>query len=82
MSKKPYIVKIAETYERTVVIWEDDEECAENLANDLCAEDDIELTQPDFFESRSLEVLREANERELGYYAQFRREDFFDGEDE
>lgn len=78
-SKKPFLVQITETYKRTVVIFAEDQEQAEETANDLCSDDVIEI-DCESFTGRQCECIRcveDQPDREdiLGRYQIFGEED-------
>lgn len=50
---KPYVVTVTETFQRTVVIYAQDNYHAEELAEELCNNDDINLDGNDFITRRT-----------------------------
>ena len=45
MNKRPHLVRIIETYAKTVVIWADSEQRAKYAANGLCDAEEIDVTR-------------------------------------
>lgn len=68
--KKPYVVEVEETYRRTVVVYAEDADDAYERAEELCNNDDIEITVH-HFNSRNCVCTGEANEADLRGYPKF-----------
>lgn len=68
--KKPYVVEVEETYRRTVVIYAEDPDDAYERAEELCNNDDIEITVH-HFSSRNCVCTGEANDADLRGYPKF-----------
>lgn len=68
--KKPYVVEVEETYRRTVVIYAEDSDDAYERAEELCNNEDIEITAH-HFSSRNCVCTGEANDADLRGYSKF-----------
>ena len=71
--KKHFTVNIKETLERTVIIAADSKEDAEELADVLSGEGDIQI-EYDHFSGRTVEVLRESTENDEPLYCVYEKE--------
>lgn len=71
--KKHFTVNIKETLERTVIIAADSKEEAEELADVLSGEGDIQI-EYDHFSGRTVEVLRESTENDETLYCVYEKE--------
>lgn len=73
MPKKHFTVNIKETLERTVIIAADSKEEAEELADVLSGDGDIQI-EYDHFSGRTVEVLRESTENDETLYCVYEKE--------
>lgn len=68
--KKPYLVRVVETFSKTVVIWSDDEQRAKDMAASLCDTEDIDVTR-NGFNGREIICDGVASAAEVPDYYQF-----------
>ena len=73
MSKKPHVVTIEEVSRRRVIIWADDVSEAEEIADELCSDGEINLDYDDFQE-RSCNFQRIANASDVSLLAKYDRD--------
>ena len=72
----PYYVTISETLSRSVIIWADNSESANEKANDLCNAGEIDLTASDFAD-RNIQCDGVASENDLNTVKQYGAENDF-----
>ena len=65
--KKPYRVRIEETYVKEVVVWAEDEIAAQELTEELCNVDEIEIDYDNFIK-RDTECLGEARSTDMDIF--------------
>lgn len=65
--KKAFLVEIEESYHKTVVVFADSEENAEEIADKLCNSHDIELGSEQYA-GRNVSCSGKACEDDCGYY--------------
>lgn len=70
----PYYVTISETLSRSVIIWADSSESANEKANDLCNAGEIDLTASDFA-GREIQCDGVAQENDLPTLHHYGKED-------
>ena len=70
----PYYVTISETLSRSVIIWADSSESANEKANDLCNAGEIDLTASDFA-GREIQCDGVARENDLPTLHHYGKED-------
>lgn len=73
---RPYYVTITETLSRSVIIWADSSEAANEKANDLCNAGEIDLTASDFAD-REIQCDGVASENDLNTVNQYGAENNF-----
>ena len=72
----PYYVTISETLSRSVIIWADSSESANEKANDLCNAGEIDLTASDFAD-REIQCDGVASENDLNTVKQYSADNDF-----
>lgn len=73
---RPYYVTISETLSRSVIIWADSSESANEKANNLCNAGEIDLTASDFTD-REIQCDGVASESDLNTVKQYSEENDF-----
>lgn len=73
---RPYYVTISETLSRSVIVWADSSESANEKANDLCNAGEIDLTASDFAD-REIQCDGVASENDMNTVKQYSVENDF-----
>lgn len=73
---RPYYLTISETLSRSVIVWADSSESANEKANDLCNAGEIDLTASDFA-NREIQCDGVASENDLNTVKQYSAENDF-----